>query len=234
MQAGSAQISSHQTAPHPALPALLARRFMRPSDKPIHPRSAAAFDTIAEQQRRHGGPLILDAGCGTGMATQQLAARYPHALVFGVDKSGHRLARHQHNPAVGNYRLRQIDLVDFWRLAVRSGWRPAAHYLLYPNPWPKPKHLHRRWHAHPVFPWLLALGGRIELRSNWAVYVAEFARAACLALERPIGWERLDPAEPLSLFERKYQASGHHLYRCVVEISPMERLQWLHWTSRSG
>lgn len=234
MQAVSAGITSPQAAPHPALPMLLARRFQHPFDKPIHPRSLDAFDSIDHDRRRHGGALILDAGCGTGLSTQRLAARFPKALVIGIDKSAQRLERHRTDPAVTNYRLLRTDLVDFWRLAVRAGWRPAAHYLLYPNPWPKPGHLARRWHAHPVFPWLLALGGRIELRGNWTVYVAEFARAACLALERPVAWGRFAPAEMLSLHERKYHDSGHTLYRCVVDIDPMERLRWLQWTHRSG
>lgn len=234
MQAGSAPVTSRQKTPHPALPALLARRFQRPFDKPIQPRSIEDFDCLDQARRQHGGPLILDAGCGTGLSSVRLAARYPRALVIGVDKSGHRLSRHQTEPGRENYRLLRMDLIDFWRLAAHAGWRPAAHFLLYPNPWPKPGHLSRRWHAHPVFPWLLALGGRIELRCNWAVYAAEFARAACLALQRPIAWERMEPAEPLSLHERKYRDSGHALYRCVVDIRPEERLQWLQWTNQGG
>lgn len=212
---------------------MLARRFERPFDKPIHPRSIDSFEKIDRERCRHGDPLILDAGCGTGDSTRQLAAHYPQALVIGIDKSDHRLGRHQADPA-GNYHLLHADLIDFWRLALGAGWRPAAQYLFYPNPWPKPKHLGRRWHAHPVFPWLLALGGRIEVRSNWAVYIAEFARAVCLLLRRPVAWERFEPAETLSLHERKYLGSGHALYRCVVEIRPAERLQWLQWTSRGG
>lgn len=234
MQFRSTPVSSRQKAPHPALPMVLARRFERPFVKPIHPHSQDAFDAIDRERRHHGGALILDAGCGTGMSTRTLAARHPQAFVIGIDKSAQRLARHVPEPGVSNYRLLHTDLVDFWRLALNAGWRPAAHYLLYPNPWPKPGQLARRWHAHPVFPWLLALGGRLELRCNWAVYAAEFARAMCLALERPIAWGRHDDDGVLTLHERKYRTSGHILYRCVVDIRPVERLRWLQWTSRHG
>jgi tRNA G46 methylase TrmB len=71
-----------------------------------------------------------------------------------------------------------------------------------------------------VFPTLLALGGQIELRSNWRVYVEEFA----LALARH-GW-LFDVApvtgsgDPVTPFERKYRDSGHPLWRLEAHEGP--------------
>jgi hypothetical protein len=48
----------------------------------------------------------------------------------------------------------RADLVDYWRLLAEAGIGLARHYILYPNPWPKIGHLARRWHAHPVFPFV--------------------------------------------------------------------------------
>jgi tRNA G46 methylase TrmB len=74
--------------------------------------------------------------------------------------------------------LIQAELATFWMLAAtRSDWIIDYHYLLYPNPYPKSKHLKRRWHGHPVFPALLALGGNVIVRSNWPIYCEEFISA---------------------------------------------------------
>ena len=54
----------------------------------------------------------------------------------------------------------------------------AKHYILYPNPWPKAKHVQRRWHGSAVFPQIIAVGQEIILRSNWLLYLEEFQLAA--------------------------------------------------------
>ena len=113
----------------------------------------------------------------------------------------------------------RADLATFWRLAREAHWPVSHHYLLYPNPWPKPGQLQRRWHAHPVFPTVLELGGRLEMRTNWRIYAEEFA----LALEHYTGAavrpSTLQVKEPVSPFERKYRDSGHPLYSVVLDSS---------------
>ena len=60
--------------------------------------------------------------------------------------------------------LLRAELSDFYSLvAYQSDWVVKSHYLLYPNPYPKSKHLKRRWHGHPIFPVLLAIGEQIPL-----------------------------------------------------------------------
>ena len=55
--------------------------------------------------------------------------------------------------------LLRAELSDFFSLvAYKSDWIVRSHYLLYPNPYPKAKHLKRRWHGHPIFPVMLTLG----------------------------------------------------------------------------
>lgn len=141
----------------------------------------------------------------------------PDKLVIGVDRSAGRLRR---APArlPDNALVLRSDLVDFWRLAHGADWRLAGHYLLYPNPYPKPAQRGRRWHGHPVFPALVALGGRLELRSNWSVYAEELA-GTLAAYGAGVTVERgFEPGEPISEFERKYAASGHTLYRVTADL----------------
>ena len=87
----------------------------------------------------------------------------------------------------------RAELVSFWRLLLQyrrespqqqqqqQPWNLQTHYLLYPNPYPKPKRLKSRWYGHPSFPLILQLGGDIVIRSNWELYLQEFAQAVIIA-----------------------------------------------------
>jgi tRNA G46 methylase TrmB len=182
--------------------------------QPIRAFSQAAFSAIEHLAE---ADLILDAGCGTGQSTAELARQFPDHAVVGIDRSEARLARAPELPA--NAVLVRADLVDFWRFARRAGWTLQRHYLLYPNPWPKPGHLQRRWHAHPVWPDLLSLGGKLELRTNFGVYAEEFARALELAgYSSHLQVLSLAPEAAISPFETKYARSGHRLFRVTANL----------------
>jgi len=218
MFANSPAIESPQHGAHPRLAEIVQRHLREPYRRVPSDAGQRAFDDVADQLA--AAPFMLDAGCGTGASTLALAHKWPDCLVLGVDKSiarlgiGQRLLRHADAPQ--NARLLHCELVDFWQLAVQAGLRCARQFLFYPNPWPKPEHVMRRWHAHPVLPALLTLGGAIELRTNWRIYAEEFARAMAIA-ERSARLEALPNAQiSLTPFERKYAASGHALWRCVV------------------
>lgn len=216
----SRPVSSPQSAPHPDLERLVERHLRTRFRRPPSAHGRAAFERFLARWDGVTSP-VLDAGCGTGESTFALARLHPDRLVVGVDRSAHRLARGlTYDDVPGNALLLRTDVVDFWRLLEDAGVRLAAHYLLYPNPWPKPAQVMRRWPAHPAFPTLLALGGRLECRSNWRVYAEEFALAVRLASRRTATVETFVPADILTPFESKYAASGHALYRVVVAPEP--------------
>jgi tRNA (guanine-N7-)-methyltransferase len=228
MPANSRVPSSAQEGIHRHLAALLERHRRASFRKPVADYNRAAFVASIGRWRRDApdAPLILDAGCGTGESSLALAALFPGHYVIGVDRSEVRLRRRlaaqeaSAAPPPGwppNLAFARADLVDYWRLLRGEGVRLARHYLLYPNPWPKIGHLSRRWHGHPVFPALLSLGGVLECRSNWRIYVEEFCFAVSALTGREPRCESFVPASPLTPFERKYQASGHALYRAVLD-----------------
>ncbi len=216
MQGNSRQVSSSQQGCHQQLEAVVRKHLAQPGRRPPAAHTLAAFERIRPQVEAADKPLVLDSFCGTGMSTALLAARQPDSLVIGIDKSAHRLQKHEAT-SDDNYLLVQADCGDFWRLAQAAGWRATQHYLLYPNPWPKPGQLKRRVHGSIDFSALLELGGEIELRSNWQVYVEEFAQALRLAGNAAHA-ELFTSAQPLSLFERKYADSGHPLWRCRCQL----------------
>ena len=121
-------------------------------------------------------------GVGRSAATQK------------VGDSG-RATRHQRDvaddndcdaPLPPNALLVRSELATFWRLMLAAedtdgalaASRVQEHYLLYPNPYPKPKRLNLRWHGHAALPCLLAIGDHLEMRSNWRTYLEEFGMAA--------------------------------------------------------
>ena len=194
--------------------------------------------------RNPKGDIILDACCGVGQSTRLLALQNPEALVIGVDKSAHRINRNVkgfndvsftevddasftgvdnaktnaeedgNSESLANYHLVRADLNDFYRLVKAENWPVSIHYILYPNPWPKAKHLQRRWHGSAVFPQMTSIGRQLILRSNWRLYLEEFQQAAALVnLQGTIEAIPVDIKKALTPFEAKYQASQQVCYQ---------------------
>ena len=197
--------------------------------------------------------VILDSGCGTGESTIHIARRFPGIPVIGIDKSCARLNK-AGNPSQtagedvpANAFWIRAELLDFWRLALdyaKAGkWTIPYHAVYYPNPWPKQSEATRRFHMHPIFPTLLALGETIELRTNWEIYAREFAEAARIVYDEaakgdsgllrlrsaqaPAGMtdaagmtikcESFDPEKPETAFERKYKEARQKLWRVIIK-----------------
>jgi tRNA G46 methylase TrmB len=215
----SRTVSSSQNGVHPRLEGLLSRRQSSHWSQPLHAPTVQAFLDLQDMLQGEGHHLVLDSGCGTGESTRQLAESMLGHVVLGVDKSLARLSR-TGAPSFpyreGNIVWMRAELATFWRLAVQAGWHLRRHYLLYPNPWPKPGALQKRWHAHPVFPDLLRLGGRLEMRCNWGPYAEEFALTVNRLLDVDVKPVSLPEEPAISPFERKYRASGHRIYSVVV------------------
>lgn len=222
----SGLVSSKQADVHPHLASRVRKHLQTPWLQPLHTPTVETFGLLEREGVCPGGrPIILDSGCGTGSSTQRLAAMFPRHLVIGVDRSLKRLAKSGLTSGfirTENYILLRAELASFWRLLLNSGISPERHYLLYPNPSPKPGHLSRRWHGHPVFPQLLKLGGEIEMRCNWVVYALEFAEAVRLATGTSVSVTNIQPDKAISPFEQKYYERGQPLYSVMVPAQALK------------
>lgn len=214
-------ISSNQSGIHDQLEQVVKRHLDSEFLRPIAAHSLKAFEEANDRVQQHSGDVILDSYCGVGESTATLGERYPEALVIGIDKSLHRLGKHDQeyrSSSASNYILLQADVDDFWRLALKAQWQLSRHFLLYPNPWPKKAHLKRRIHGSPLFPTLIALGGSIEIRSNWRLYVEELQSALTFA-GQSASYNIYAEQKPITPFERKYQASGQTLWQLRCQLS---------------
>lgn len=219
-QGNSRIVSSNQTGPHEKLAEVVERHLRHQSQKPFSPHTQAAFEQAQAWLGDWQGELIFDSCCGVGQSTVTLAKQHPQAKVIGLDKSALRVNKHTHHfgTPVDNYLLLRADVVDFWRLAVNAGWQLSQHYLLYPNPYPKSVHLKRRWHGSPALREILLLGGQLTVRSNWPIYIDEFAQALTLA-GCTATKQAYQAKAAMTAFEQKYWDSGQQSFQLVAQLS---------------
>jgi tRNA G46 methylase TrmB len=214
-------IISNQDGIHEKLDEVVKKHLAHDFKKPYQAHTQQAFEEIngvvqSFLNANPEGEVILDACCGVGQSTRLLAQKNPRAIVIGVDKSDHRINRNVEGFDVNNgfnadnFYLVRADLNDFYRLVKAAKWPVSKHFILYPNPWPKSKHLQRRWHGSAVFPQMTSLGNELILRSNWRIYLDEFQQAAShVDLTGDISEVAIvDPGLALTPFEAKFQASG--------------------------
>jgi len=218
MHSDSRSVSSNQQEVHPDLISRFHKHQSSRFDRPISQSSRKIFEDSLALVEANPKPIILDSGCGVGRSSRALATIHPNHWVIAVDQSAHRLAKQHNETLEPNLIMVRANLIDYWRLAAEKGLQLDKHFILYPNPWPKKKHLMRRWHGHPVFKDMLKLGGNLELRTNWEIYAQEFAQVI-----NEIGYraEPIDCFEPetyLTHFEEKYHRSGQKLYCLKVRL----------------
>ena len=218
----SRRVNSNQSGLHPNLERVVTRHLLSSYQRRASSETLAIAADVRQRLESYPGGLVLDSGCGVGESTYRLAVLYSNCLVIGVDKSSVRLAKFSSlncvRSAQDNIQLINSDAVDLWLALKQYGIRVARHYLLYPNPWPKKKHLMRRWHAHAIFPTLIALGGELTLRTNWKTYADEFACSLAIAGMCSSGVCKLTPSNQISPFERKYHASQHELFELRASL----------------
>lgn len=201
-------------------------------------------------------PRLLDVGVGTGEATREWAARHPDHDVIAVEVHQPSLARllqdlELHGP--DNVRVLDADvtavLADHAR-EIDTG-RPSgpaafsAVRVLFPDPWPKRRHLHRRLVDRSfvsVVADLLPLGGWIHLATDWDDYALQMRlallREARLVIDLdgehaglgpedlvhpdeidpddPPRWASARPPRPVTTYEARGLEAGRHITDLVA------------------
>jgi tRNA G46 methylase TrmB len=214
----SKAVTSSQQGIHENLATCIEKHLKHPWQAPIKQHNTLPFENLkAKWDQNTYDSLILDHGCGTALSTERLASLYPESLVVGIDQSAHRIDKAPNLPE--NALVLQANTEDMVRLILKAQLPVALQCFFYPNPYPKPKHLQRRWHGHPVFPKIVELCDKIWLRTNWEIYAREMASG--LNQLNPYfkaGSKVFEPDEPMTRFEMKYQTSGHKLFEVRVGL----------------
>ena len=193
--------------------------------KPISNYSIDLFNKICEWVTDKGkNKIILDIGCGVGESSYHLGLEYRDALIIGIDKSLDRIERKNHFKKYlpENVLLVRGDMIDLWKLFLeqKNKLKIIKQYILYPNPYPKKKHLKLRWQGHAIFPTIMAIDSPIEVRSNWKLYLEEFYVASKIfSYQSTDGIQTFLPEVMQTPFERKYAESGQNLYQIHLKPS---------------
>lgn len=187
------------------------------------PISDFSHDTFKEIFRFiNGSKVIFDFGCGVGASTFWLANKYPDLAIVGIDKSISRLERKNEfkKDIPANALLIRGELLDLIYLIYLERHKDKLDihsiYILYPNPWPKKMHVKRRFHANPIAPFIYGLDCPLILRSNWKVYLEEFALVAKHYGRENIELNLVKEVENITPFEKKYNESQQLIFELVV------------------
>lgn len=242
MKANSRKINSNQKTKHPHLKDLVLKLATSEWKGPMHVPTLNAFKEIQpllDQWRSENTPWVLDSGCGVGASTYRLAQAFPHHHILGVDRSEVRLSKKFAQPQDPLFQLNKdsdhsrihfirAELSDFWRLLLQYQLLPNHHFILYPNPYPKKTQLNKRFHGSISLQNILQICPKLELRSNWPIYLEEFKEAASICAQEMINLSShsvksfsqgrqktlvLTLETCMTHFERKYYASEQELFQ---------------------
>jgi tRNA (guanine-N7-)-methyltransferase len=215
-------VKSNQTKLHPHLEKVVLKHNTSTFYKPYSKHTLKIKESIISQLTNSS--LILDIGPGKGTSSFMLLEEFPSSTIVGIDRSIDRLKKNAHfkEGARGTLLqkerllLFQGDFIDWVRVFKKEEIYFEKVFILYPNPYPKSCHLMRRIHGHPIFPQLISITKEVEVRSNWLLYLEEFAFACKILNKNNQRLEPIDIKVPLTHFEAKYFYSNETCYKLNV------------------
>lgn len=179
-------------------------------------------------------PRLLDVGVGTGEATRDWAARHPDHDVVAVElhRPGlARLLRALAEEGPPNVRVLEADVTalvaDLAALAVPGSGDaagsppPVVHAVrvLFPDPWPKRRHRHRRL-VDAAFVTavadLLPVGGWLHLATDWDDYALQMREALRHEPRLVVDLDGGRPERPVTTYEGRGLAAGRHITDLVA------------------
>ena len=200
------------------------RLWGRAQGRPLSPHQAGLVQTLLPQiainpaaplaQIKNGAPVILEIGFGGGEHVLALAARRPDAMIFGAEPFLNGTAKAL--TGIDKQALTNVCLHhgDVWEVLENlPDARLESVYILFPDPWPKPRHFKRRLVQEALIAEIyrvLRLGGALYFASDIVSYV-DWALARILR-HGGFAWQAEDSADWLTPYPdwpgTKYQAKA--------------------------
>ncbi|HEX8754455.1 MAG TPA: methyltransferase domain-containing protein [Solirubrobacterales bacterium] len=182
---------------------------------------------VLERLRLRGDEVAVDAGCGSGRVTAELAKRLPQGRLIAVDGSAAMIekARERLGEAVSSYLvadLAELELPDPVDLVFSTA---TFHWI------PDHDRLFRQIHA------ALRPGGRLVAQCGGEGNVARHAQAIAAVASRPEFASHFAEAEGIWNFagpeatEERLVAAGFEQVRCWLEPKPVRPPQPLEFVT---
>jgi len=160
------------------------------------------------------GPMDLEIGSGAGLHAIQRAKSNPHRALLAIERTRTKFlkmrGRHEGHPLIKNLFPIHAEASIWLPLMAPKGELFDSIFILYPNPYPKPKHRNLRWAFSPFLGDLvqrLKDQGEIIFATNEVFYRDELIRRLpLLHPELVLSQNEIlrDPSRSRTHFERKY------------------------------
>ncbi len=166
---------------------------------------------------------MIDVGVGDGEATRAWATEEAMARVLAVELHRPGLAKllaalEQSGPP--NVRVTEADALEV--LADLPDGSVHGIRVLFPDPWPKRRHVARRLVDRAFVGTaarLLLPGGRLELATDWADYAEHMVTMVATDPRLQRRPEATPAARPVTAYERRGLAAGRTITDLVYERS---------------
>ncbi len=197
------------------------------ADRPLRPQTVFG---------RHA-PLLIDVGAARARYFRMVAPQLPQVDMLGIEVSKKRveaaLARLEAD-GLTNCRMMHGDVRRLFGPVIAPG-QAAAITVLFPDPWPKRRHRHRRLMHDADFVRLLARmlapGGLLLFKTDAFAYF-DGALATLLDEPRLAATDSLEVALPdlapfrldvpdTTWYEEKWRAEGRHTYAAAFRRLPL-------------
>ena len=192
----------------------------------LAPRHALPGEGLLVPERAFGrtAPVVLEVGCGHGAAALAYAAAHPAHDLVAVDVFTPALARmlaEAERRGLRNLWVHEGDAVQLLAHRVRPRSLTAVH-LFFPDPWPKAKHVKRRFVSRANLDLVadrLLPGGRLLVATDHDGYAAHVRSELAAHGGFDVTEGDRPPWRPTDGFEAKGLAAG----RRVSDFSAVRR-----------
>ena len=174
--------------------------------------------------------FVVEVGFGMGEATWQLAERQPDTAVLALDLHTPgigRLVAHLHEHSIDNVKILEQDAITVLEEKIQDSSIDALR-LFFPDPWPKKRHIKRRFISAENLDLLaskIKVGGSLHIATDWDDY-AEMCEE--LITVHPL-WQAIpksDLCQPEQRPKTKFEMRGISEGRRITDLVA-ERIQGL-------
>ncbi len=168
--------------------------------------------------------LCAEIGCGKGGFTCGTAKNKPETLLVALDKVADAMVIAMERCMSED--IPNIRFLDTDALRLPEIFRPAelsAIYINFPDPWPRPREAKHRLTSHiflPIYKELLAVGGRIEFKTDqkplFEYSLRQFEAFGYELHEVTRHLHEFCPQGVMTDYEAKFHAQGIPINRCVA------------------
>lgn len=177
-------------------------------------------DRLDEAFGRRGAPRLLDVGIGNGEATVAWAGAHPEADVVAVEL---------HRPSIAatltavdaaglpNVRVAEVDVRTLLAQAAPGDLDHVR--ILFPDPWPKRRHLARRLvdaRFTGAVADVLPPGGTLHVATDWEGYAAQVVAVASADGRFTVEADAERPERPVTTYEALGRAAGRTIHDVVA------------------